>query len=124
MAELARVAGGICSKLDAKLLAANGHENHVHLLVNIRPKLAAADLTRTVKSNTCNWIHNTYSTHGSFGWQRGYSVFSVSLSALDEVAAYISRQHEHHRKMSFEEELLAFLKKHNIEYDERFVFDS
>jgi REP element-mobilizing transposase RayT len=124
LSALAAVMGGICRKHGSTLLASNGCEDHMHLLVSIRPSVAVADLVRALKSNTSNWIHETYGTHGDFAWQSGYSVFSVSLSAMEDVNRYIVRQAEHHREMSFEEELAAILKKHDIQYDERFVFDS
>ncbi|NBB94311.1 MAG: IS200/IS605 family transposase [Planctomycetes bacterium] len=124
VSELARVIGGICGKQQAKLLAANGFEDHVHMLVSIRPKEAVADLVRNVKSNTSSWIHNTVAGRDDFAWQSGYSVFSVSRSAMDEVKSYIERQATHHREMSFEEELLALLERHGIEYDPRYVLNS
>lgn len=124
LSALAAVMGSICRKQACKLLAANGCDDHIHLLVSIRPKVAVADLVRNLKSNSSNWIHETYASHGHFAWQSGYSVFSVSLSAMEDVDRYIARQADHHREMSFEEELATILEKHSIAYDERFVFDS
>jgi putative transposase len=68
-------------------------------------------------------VKETFETGRDFAWQTGYAAFSVSKSGLEEVRGYIARQEEHHKRMSFKEELIALLKKHEIEYDERFVFD-
>jgi putative transposase len=122
-AELMRVAGGICQRADATLIAGNGTDNHVHLLVRSRPSCAISDLVRNLKSNTTNWIHEHHATHSLFSWQKGYSVFSVSRSSVGAVEVYIQGQAEHHKKLTFEEELLSILAKHEIEYDERFVLD-
>ena len=78
---------------------------------------------RDIKSNSSRWIHETFSSLRGFAWQAGYGAFAVSYSNLDEVKGYIANQHEHHRMRTFQEEFLAFLKRHRIEYDERYIWD-
>jgi REP element-mobilizing transposase RayT len=123
MPELVRVVGGIIRKKDGKLLAMNGTADHVHLLAIFRPKHAVSDMFRDIKAVSCDWVHSRGPAHRSFAWQGGYSVFSVSKSAGARVEKYIARQVEHHKRKTFEEELIAFLEKHEIEYDRRYVFD-
>ncbi|MGC9454243.1 MAG: IS200/IS605 family transposase [Phycisphaerae bacterium] len=113
--------GGIIRKLDAKLLRAGGADDHVHLALSGPATLAVAELVRKIKANTSRWVHLKLPEQHDFAWQDGYAAFSVSLSALDRVLDYIANQQEHHRRMTFEEELKALLDKHGIEYDERYV---
>lgn len=115
--------GGIIRELDAKALAIGGTVDHVHMLIRLPPKLSASELMRVVKTNSSRWVHESGTTRTSFAWQTGYGVFSVSESNREAVIRYIAGQKEHHRSMSFEEEYLAFLNRHGIEYDERFVTD-
>ena len=100
-----------------------GIEDHVHLYLRWRPDGAISDLMRAVKSRSSKWIHETFPALGSFAWQEGYAVFSVSKSQEEGVKKYIADQHEHHRKEDFQMELLRMLQKHEIEFDERYVFD-
>ncbi|MBT3278393.1 MAG: IS200/IS605 family transposase [Phycisphaerales bacterium] len=113
--------GGITRTMEGTLLAANGTEDHIHLLVTIPPTLAAAELVRTIKSNSSKWIHKTFPEMIDFAWQDGYSVFSVSHSAVPKVISYIESQQEHHTTMSFQDELRRLLARHEIKYDERYL---
>ncbi|MBN2312159.1 MAG: IS200/IS605 family transposase [Candidatus Hydrogenedentes bacterium] len=92
--------------------------DHVHLLVQFPATVAVADAVRAVKANTSRWIHRTWPERRAFGWQAGYGAFSVSPSRREQVAAYIARQDEHHRRLSFREEFRALLEKHGIRLDE------
>lgn len=112
--------GGIVRCIDGRLLAAGGAGDHVHLLLSLKPTHSIADTMRDIKRDSSKWIHETIGLP-EFAWQEGYGIFSVSTSALDEVAAYIARQREHHRVTPFREEYLAFLRRHDVEFDERFV---
>jgi hypothetical protein len=78
---------------------------------------------RTLKANSSRWVHETFPAGASFAWQVGYGAFSVSQSNSDAVRAYIESQEEHHRTVSFQEEFVAFLKRHEIEYDERYIWE-
>ncbi len=115
--------GGIIREMKGTALIINGIEDHVHILSLMPTTIALSDFMRELKANSSSWVKQTFPTHHDFAWQTGYSAFSVSKSATEDVRAYIARQEEHHRRISFKEELIAFLKKHEIEYDERFVFD-
>jgi REP element-mobilizing transposase RayT len=114
---------GIVRNEGAQTLAANAVEDHVHLLLAVKPVQAASDLVRKIKTNTSRWIHATYPDLRDFAWQSGFGVFSVSESAVRDVAAYIRDQERHHRRMPFAEELRLFLEKHGIEYDPRHYID-
>lgn len=83
--------------------------------------LPIADAMRLIKTNSSRWVHETWPNRQSFAWQTGYAAFSVCLSNLADVQKYIAEQQEHHRTVTFLEELIAFLKKHGIPYDERYL---
>ena len=122
-ADLFAYMGGIIGNLKAKPLLINGPKDHVHLLFRLPPSLPVSDLLEKVKANSSRWIHERWPHRSRFAWQTGYAAFSVSESNLKDVKAYIANQEEHHRKVTFQEEVLAFLKKHGIEYDRRFVLE-
>jgi REP element-mobilizing transposase RayT len=117
-----RYIGGIARKHGAVVEAVGGTEDHVHLLFRLDADTSVAEIARLVKSNSSKWIHETFPRKTAFAWQTGYGAFSVSASRSATVKRYIERQKEHHRKVSFKEEFLDFLKKHGVEYDERFLW--
>jgi len=113
--------GGILRELGGALRAANARPDHVHLLCSLPPTLATADALRVVKTNSSRWVHRSRDDLG-FDWQTGYGAFSVSHSLAPAVARYIRDQEKLHRRMTFQEELIAFLKKNGIAYDERYLW--
>ena len=113
--------GGIIRGMRGTALIVNGTADHVHILARIRPVHSPADLARVVKTNSSKWIHQSKSAR--FAWQAGYGVFSVSESNVASVTKYIANQEAHHRKRSFQEEFLAFLKRNNVSYDPRYIWD-
>jgi putative transposase len=113
--------GGIVRELRGIALVVNGMADHAHLLLQLPANIAIADAIRVIKTNSSRWAHEKW-PRARFSWQTGYATFSVSRSNVSEVLAYIKNQEEHHKKMSFQEELLAFLKKHKVEYDERDIW--
>jgi len=114
--------GGAVNELGGQSLLVNGPRDHVHMLF-VQPRtLSIADLMEKVKANSSGWVKKRWPSMRYFGWQTGYGAFSVSKSHVEPVELYIRTQEEHHRKLSFQEELLAFLKKQGIEYDPRYVF--
>src|SRR6266566_9394201 len=115
--------GGILRGANSVLLAAGGMPDHVHLLVGLNKELAIAETLRTVKAGSSRWVHDTFAEQRSFAWQTGYGAFSVSYSHLGRVKAYIAGQAEHHRKQTFQEEFVLFLRRHGVEYDERYLWD-
>jgi REP element-mobilizing transposase RayT len=92
-------------------------------IVRYRADVAISDLRRSIKSNSSRWLHETFPESRDFAWQEGYSAFTVSQSAVEDVKRYIANQKEHHRRRDFKEELLAILRLHEIEFDEKYVFD-
>ena len=113
--------GGIVRELRGTALIVNGTCDHVHLLVRIRPAQSVAEVARIVKANSSGWLRKK--GHREFAWQSGYGVFSVSESSIPAVTKYIATQEEHHRKRSFQEEFVAFLKRNKVAYDERYIWD-
>ena len=107
--------------LNGKMLEANGSEDHLHVAAITNSQITIADFVRDIKANSSKWIHQTFPDLQEFAWQDGYSAFSVSHSAMPKVIAYVSKQQEHHRKVTFQEELIALLKRHEIDFDERYV---
>jgi REP element-mobilizing transposase RayT len=105
--------------MKAKLYILNGVCDHFHMLVSLHPELSVSEFVRVIKTNSSRWFRDTFDNH--FGWQDGYSVFSVSYSGVQSVTEYIKNQGEHHRTRTFKEELELFFKKHNIHYDERYI---
>ena len=122
-ARLFEYIGGICRAEQSPLLAAGGTPDHVHLLASLGKTLALADFLRLVKTNSSKWVRETIPSHGDFAWQAGYGAFSVSQSGLDQVKRYIANQAEHHRVRTFQEEFLEFLKRLDVPYDERYLWD-
>jgi len=84
--------------------------------------MSVAKAVQLIKGGSSKWVHDTFPRHRKFAWQEGYGAFSVSVSQMKSVIAYIDAQKEHHRKRSFQEEFLEFLDKHEVEYDPRYVF--
>jgi putative transposase len=115
--------GGIVDNIGGRLVAAGGMADHVHWAVSLGKTMSTADTVRTIKSNSSAWIHDTFPRMDKFAWQTGYGAFAVSYSNLDEVKRYIADQEEHHRVRTFQEEFIALLKKHNIAYDEWYLWD-
>ena len=114
--------GGIVRNVAAKVIEANARPDHTHLLLSLPPSLAVSDALRVLKTNSSLWIHETGRSRG-FAWQTGYGAFSVSQSNVAAVVNYIRNQDHHHRKISFQEEFVARLKRHGIAYDERYIWD-
>jgi len=115
--------GGIIRAQGGALCAIGGVEDHVHVYIRWHADAAVADLMRTLKSRSSKWVHETFRTHNLFAWQEGYSVFSVSKSREQGVRKYIEAQGEHHRKESFDSEILRLLRAHGVEFDEARVLD-
>ena len=121
--ELYKYIGGITRGIGGSCLEINGMSDHVHILAILPPKIAVSDALRDIKANSSKWVHETKPDMWRFGWQDGFSAFSVSKSQVESVQNYIRRQKEHHRQSDFKSELLGLLDKHEIEFDERFIWD-
>ena len=114
--------GGIARQNKMKAIEIGGIENHVHILLSLPSTMTISKALQLIKGGSSKWIHETFPEHHQFAWQEEYGALSVSVSQLDKTIDYIKGQEEHHRKMTFQEEFLALLKKHRIEYDERYLW--
>ena len=114
---------GIIRNEDQKLIAINGMPDHIHLLMGMKPDFALSDLVRDIKASSSKFINEHRLVRGRFQWQEGFGAFSYGQSQLDRVVAYIRDQEKHHRRKSFKGEYVDTLKKFNIPYDGRYVFD-
>ena len=114
---------GIVQKKEQKMLAINGMPDHIHFLIGMRPSCCLSDLVREVKKSTNDFIKENKLSNFKFSWQNGYGTFSYNHSQLDTVIAYIMNQKKHHRKQTFREEYIGFLKKFNVQYDEKYLFE-
>lgn len=115
--------GGTCNELRCPVIAVGGVSDHAHILCSLSKNLPVADLIGDVKRSSSKWVKSKGRMLGKFAWQAGYGVFSVSQSQVETVRWYIAKQEDHHRKKSFQDEFRLFLKKYQIEYDERYVWD-
>jgi putative transposase len=115
--------GEISKRLDCPPILAGGFEDHVHLLVRFGRTITQAEWVKELKRVSNQWLKEQGPEFADFQWQGGYADFSVSQSNLEQVKVYIARQEEHHRKMSFQDELRTLLRKHQIEWDERYIWD-
>lgn len=121
--ELHKYMTGIIQNRKHKLLAINCMPDHVHIFIGYQPSQSLPDLMRDVKSNSSKFIHEKGWVSGKFEWQVGYGAFSYSRSHINNVIKYINNQESHHKKLTFKEEYLSFLKKFDVDYDEKYLFD-
>lgn len=115
--------GGIARENKMKALEIGGTGDHVHMLVSFPSTIATAKAVQLLKGNSSKWINEIFPGASRFQWQEGYGAFSVSASQIETTKKYIRHQEEHHRKNSFQREYLTFLKKHGIDYDERYLWE-
>jgi len=113
---------GIIKNHKGKAIIINGTAEHLHILCELQSSISIADLVLTVKANSSSWFHKTFK-RAAFAWQEGYAALTVSPSKIEIVKKYIQNQEENHRKITFKEEYLSFLKEEGIKYDKRYVFD-
>jgi putative transposase len=121
--ELQKYITGIVTNKKQKLYAIYCMPDHVHLLVSMKPDLSVSDMVRDIKSNSSSFIKNKKWVNTFFSWQEGFGAFSYSKSQSHDVVNYILNQPQHHRKITFKEEYLEFLKKYEIEYNEKYLFE-
>lgn len=115
--------GGICKGLECNPVQVGGYINHVHILCTLSRKVTQMKLLEELKKQSSKWIKTKGSKYSNFYWQNGYGIFSVNPAKIDALIDYIKNQKEHHRTRTFKDEFRAFLKKYNVEYDERYLWD-
>ena len=116
--ELYRYIGGIIRSEGGIQIEIGGMPDHVHILAKLKPTHMVAEMLNKIKANSSGWLNRTNKLAGSkFGWQEGYGAFTVSESQVDHVREYIRNQEQHHRRLTFQEEFEALLKRHGVAYD-------
>jgi putative transposase len=120
--DLYKYMNGIIEQQGHKPFAINGMPDHVHVLVSMNPKQAPSDLLYHLKRSSTLWINQNRLVSGKFSWQEGFGAFSYGKSQISSIVNYIDNQEKHHKKQTFHEEYLKFLKLYEVDYDERFVF--
>lgn len=120
--ELHPYIGGIIVDAGGKPIEIGGVADHVHILAKLPATLAIADALRLIKANSSKWAGERKDLVRTFAWQTGYSAFTVSKSQADAVLAYIRNQARHHRRKTFKQELISLLDKHEIEYEEKYLW--
>ena len=113
--------GGLAHKHAITAITVGGMEDHIHVLLSLPSTMSIANAMREIKSGSSYWMRKTCAQPG-FEWQEGYGAFSVGWAQVESTQAYIDGQKEHHRKRDFQAEMIAFLKKHRIEYDPRYIW--
>lgn len=121
--DLYKYIAGIIKGKDQKPIIVNGMPDHIHAFVGLRPAMAISDLVRDIKNNSSNFINDHQFIKGKFSWQEGYGAFSYSHSHINRVYNYILNQKQHHKKKSFKEEYIDLLKKFEIPYNEKYLFE-
>ncbi len=121
--ELQKYITGIIRNKNQKVLAINCMPDHLHIFMGLKPTVVVSDLVRDIKNNSTNFINKNRWIRGRFNWQKGFGAFSYGHSQVDTIIKYIQNQENHHARKAFREEYLALLKKFNIEYNEKYVFD-
>jgi putative transposase len=121
--ELHQYITGIVSNRNQKLLSIFAMPDHLHLLVGINPNISISELVRDIKAGSSKFISDHNLVNGKFSWQEGFGAFSYSKSQIDNVIHYISNQEQHHKKSTFKEEYIELLRKFEIEYDEKYLFE-
>ena len=115
--------GGIIRSKNGALVQIGGVADHLHVLARLSPSISVSDVVRNVKSGSSKWVYELKSEAMWQGWQKGYGAFTVGYPQSESVSRYIQNQAEHHREKTFQEEFSDFLKRHNIEYDPRYLFE-
>ncbi len=114
---------GVVKKEGQKLIAINSMPDHMHILIGLKPDIALSHLIRDIKANSARFINQKRWLKGKFYWQEGFGAFSYAHSQLDAVINYIQNQESHHSKKSFRDEYLSLLKRFDIAFDDRYIFD-
>ncbi|WP_282126753.1 IS200/IS605 family transposase [Marinifilum flexuosum] len=121
--ELYKYISGIVQNKGQKMLAINGVADHLHFLIGMKPSCCLSDLVREIKKSTNAFIKEKGFSPYRFEWQEGFAAFSYSQSSLNNVIGYINNQKEHHKKKAFKDEYIDFLRKYEVDFEDRFLFE-
>jgi REP element-mobilizing transposase RayT len=121
--EIYKYITGIVTNQGQKMLQINGMADHVHLLIGMKPNIALSDLVRDIKAGSSKFINEKRWIKGRFNWQEGFGAFSYGHSHLDQVIRYIRNQEKHHQQNSFKNEYLTLLRKFDIAFEDKYVFN-
>ena len=121
--EIYKYITGIVTNQGQKMLQVNGMADHIHLLIGMKPNIALSDLVRDVKSDSSKFVNEKRWVKGKFNWQEGFGAFSYGHSQLDQVIQYIREQEKHHQQNSFKNEYLTLLRKFDIAFEDKYVFN-
>ena len=121
--ELYKYLGGVLNHHDCQPIIIGGVEDHVHVLSSLSRTWEVAEMIKELKRSSSLWLKGKDKGLAEFAWQGGYGIFSIGFSQIGSVRNYIANQEEHHRKISFQDEFRLFLKRYEIDYDERYVWD-
>ena len=114
---------GIVSNKKSKPIAIYCNPDHLHILIGLHPSISVSDMTRDIKASSSKWMNEEKMIIGKFKWQEGFGAFSYSKSQIDAVVKYIANQPEHHRKTTFKDEYIQFLRNFEIEYNEKYLYE-
>jgi len=114
---------GLCRTLECLAIRVGGYDDHIHICCLLSKKVTQVELLQEIKKKSSQWMKTQGEQYSAFYWQDGYGIFSVNPSEVEKVVEYVDNQHEHHKKRTFQEELLAFLKKYKVAYDERYLWE-
>jgi putative transposase len=121
--ELHQYLGGILKKLDCQPAIVGGVDDHVHLLASLSRTCTAAEMVKEIKRGSSLWVKERDAGMQDYGWQNGYGMFAIGASQIEDVRRYIAEQEQHHRKLSFQDEFRLLLKRYELAFDERYVWD-
>ena len=121
--ELHKYIAGIIRGKEQKSIIVNGMPDHLHVFIGLKPSVAVSDLVRDIKNNSTNFVNERNLAKGRFCWQEGFGAFSYGHSQIERVYSYILNQEEHHKKRYFKEEYLELLKRFDVKFEERHLFE-
>ena len=114
---------GIIGNQGQKLISINSMPDHLHILIGLKPSMALADLVRDIKADSSTYVNKNRWVRGKFSWQEGYGAFSYGHSQLDTIIRYIQNQEKHHSRRSFRNEYLSLLRKFDLAFEDKYVFE-
>ena len=120
--DLFAVIGNLINETGCRTIIVNGIEDHVHCLIRMKPDVSISEVMKTAKAKSSKWINENKFLDHRFEWQSGFGAFSYSKSEVPNVKRYIQNQEEHHKKKTFLEEYIEYLKEFDVDYDERYIF--